>query len=191
MPKTKTAPSTARIPMKKYRTRSVARSEANKLTASRTEYSDPEDEHADVVVPPVVDSTISKLAEERSNDIEIHYDIPGYHCIITHSNVIIHGVMARYNEKAHLWIVQCNKYENPLMCLRSGETGQVEVERPELFSCQMSYMARDNELETIKYLHGIFKPQYGFNLKSREVGYYDGLIHNLIDFACEVLDKGD
>ncbi|KAJ1910051.1 hypothetical protein H4219_006291 [Mycoemilia scoparia] len=190
MPKTKAAPITFEPLNKKPRTRSAARSEKKKMTTFRVEYSDPEDEHAEV--PQVVDSVISKLSKERG-DIEIHYDIPGYSRIITHNNVIVHSVMARYNARAHWWILQCNQYQNPLKSLKSGKRSRKEVERPKLFNTLVTTITNDNKLKIMRKAQNKFTSQFTICLDTDEEAArkYECVMSNIFSLACEVLDEGD
>ncbi|KAJ1913493.1 hypothetical protein H4219_005194 [Mycoemilia scoparia] len=190
MPKTKATPSTAAPPRKKPRTRSVARSEANATTTSRAgSNTSGTDQH--VKIPREVDSIISKLCAERGG-IEIHHDIPGYHSILTHKNVIIHGIMESYDEKAYLWLLQCNKYKNPLRCLKAHKKGLKEVERPKLFSCAVTTITRENKLNIMTKWAGRIRPQNIFNLnRPEQIGHYEYFMRGLFELDCETLDHGD
>ncbi|KAJ1908722.1 hypothetical protein H4219_006476 [Mycoemilia scoparia] len=190
MPKAKTNPIKAAPPRKKPRTRTVARSEDNATTASGAESNTSgTDQH--VKIPRKVDLVISKVCAERGG-IEIHHDIPGYHSILTHNNVIMHGVMESYSERAHLWLLQCNKYKNPLRCLRAHRKGLKEVERPKLFSCSITTITKDNKLNVMRKWAGRIRPQNIFVLdRPEEIWHYECFMRGLIELACETLDHGD
>ncbi|KAJ1914634.1 hypothetical protein H4219_004696 [Mycoemilia scoparia] len=127
----------------------------------------------------------------------MHYDIPGYDCIITHDNVIIHSMMAKYDEAAHTKILECSRYENPLECLKEGKGEQMkEVERPKLFISQMTIrLASDrgkNMIRMMRYNHGHFMSNGSFDLDFKdEIRYYEYNSSDTINLACETLDKGD
>ncbi|KAJ1911674.1 hypothetical protein H4219_005864 [Mycoemilia scoparia] len=190
MPKAKKNPSTAEPPRKKPRTRSVARSEANTTTTSGAgSNTSGTEEH--VKIPRKADSIISKVCAERGG-IEIHHDIPGYHSILTHDNVIIHGVMESYDEKAYLWLLQCNKYKNPLICLRAHRKGLKEVERPKLFSCTVTTITRENKLKIATKRSGRIKLGRTFDLnRPEQIGNYEYFMHGVTELACETLNHGD
>ncbi|KAJ1915950.1 hypothetical protein H4219_004055 [Mycoemilia scoparia] len=127
----------------------------------------------------------------------MHYDIPGYDCIITHDNVIIHSMMAKYDEAAHTKILECNRYENPLECLKEGRGEHMkEVERPKLFFSQMTTrIARDcgkNMIRIMRFKRTNFGTYISFDLDSEHgIRRYGRAIRGTIRLACETLDKGD
>ncbi|KAJ1915556.1 hypothetical protein H4219_004256 [Mycoemilia scoparia] len=203
MTKSKTAPSTAEPSKRKPRTKLVARSRETKTMAYRMMRSVPEyyknkdkaqtvQEHTGI--PLIIYSTITNLGIKG---IEMHYDIPGYDCIIAHDNVIIHSMMAKYDEAAHAKILECNRYENPLECLKEGRGEYMkEVERPKLFFSQMTTrIARDcgkNMVRTMRENLGHFVTNDIFDLESKDgIRYYEYNISDTIGLACEALDHGD
>ncbi|KAJ1914819.1 hypothetical protein H4219_004627 [Mycoemilia scoparia] len=129
--------------------------------------------------------------------IEMHYDIPGYDCIITYNNVIIHSMMAKYDEAAHAKILECNRYENPLECLKEGRGEHMkEVERPKLFFSQMTTrLASDcgkNMIRIMRFKRTNFGSNGSFDLDSKDlVRRYRYNISGTLNLACETLDHGD
>ncbi|KAJ1915559.1 hypothetical protein H4219_004259 [Mycoemilia scoparia] len=116
---------------------------------------------------------------------------------MTHDNVIIHSMMAKYDEAAHAKILECNRYENPLECLKEGRGEHMkEVERPKLFLSQMTTkIARDcgkNMVRIMMDKRGQFGTNVAFELDSKdEIRRYGRNISGALNLACETLDHGD
>ncbi|KAJ1917096.1 hypothetical protein H4219_003398 [Mycoemilia scoparia] len=141
-------------------------------------------------IPSKIDSIISNL---HIKGVKVHSDIPGYHRILTHKNIIVHSIMTKYDRKAHEKILECNKYMNPFKCLKTSRMGRKIVERPRNFVSQMT--ARNGDMLEAILLVKERKdpwPRRLFNLKSKsEFGYYEYFINRNLLYACEALDKGD
>ncbi|KAJ1914818.1 hypothetical protein H4219_004626 [Mycoemilia scoparia] len=106
-------------------------------------------------------------------------------------------MMAKYDEAAHAKILECNRYENPLECLKEGRGEHMkEVERPKLFISQMTTrLASDrgkNMIRMMRDKRGQFGTNISFDLDSKDlIRCYGRNISVTLKLACETLDKGD
>ncbi|KAJ1912430.1 hypothetical protein H4219_005611 [Mycoemilia scoparia] len=138
---------------------------------------------------PAIVSTISEI--NIKGGIDKHYDIPGHYCVLTHNNIIVHSVRHKYDNDVHIRVLECNKYENPLKCLRTGKMEGKTVERTEYFVYQMTTQ-RDDRLEMMAKWRGDFRVQYATDLNNRDATRrYKMILGHALDFACDALDKGD
>ncbi|KAJ1915951.1 hypothetical protein H4219_004056, partial [Mycoemilia scoparia] len=106
-------------------------------------------------------------------------------------------MMAKYDEAAHTKILECNRYENPLECLKKGRGEHMkEVERPKLFISQMTTrLASDcgkNMIRIMRFKRTNFGTNIAFDFNSEHgIRHYEYNISGTLDLACETLDKGD
>ncbi|KAJ1919814.1 hypothetical protein H4219_001723 [Mycoemilia scoparia] len=138
---------------------------------------------------PVIVSTISEISIEAG--IDKHYDIPGHYCVLTHNNIIVHSVRHKYDNDVHIRVLECNKYENPLKCLRTGKMEGKIVERSKYFVYQMATQ-RNNRLEIMTKWRGDFRVHRAIDLNDRDAARkYKHALRSALNLACDALDKGD
>ncbi|KAJ1919846.1 hypothetical protein H4219_001755 [Mycoemilia scoparia] len=138
---------------------------------------------------PAIVSTISEISIEAG--IDKHYDIPGHYCVLTHNNIIVHSVRHKYDNDVHIRGLKCNKYENPLKCLRTGKMEGKIVERSKYFVYQMTTQ-RDNWLEIMAKWRGDFRVHHAIDLNDRDAARkYKHALRNALNLVCDALDKGD